>query len=125
MAKMSHMFNNYADARTLSVCGRQSKDGMVRLGNNTYLAVRPQIEGWPEYAVVLHDTDVVTFKHDGRIILNSGGFVTYTTADRMNAFTPLSVQVSIRGDMFVVHIDGFNVGTFKDTFTVYPPYAVL
>lgn len=124
MAKMSHTFDNYADAKTLSICGRQSKDGMVRLGNNTYLAERPQIKGWPEYAVRLHDTDIVTFKHDGKIVLHTGGWVSTTTADRMDTFTPASVRVVLRKGELVAFIDGYNVGEFTDTLTLHPPFEV-
>lgn len=62
----------------------------VKLANNTHL-------DWSEdgrngdgatepfwFAVKLHRTNVVTFQHDGSIVLNSGGWKTVTTKDRMN-----------------------------------------
>jgi hypothetical protein len=39
-------------------------------------------------AIRLHATDVVTFKSDGRIILDSGGWQTATTKARMNEAIP-------------------------------------
>lgn len=43
--------------------------------------------------VRLHDTDVVSYLPDGSCVLDSGGWRTYTTKDRMNAFGPASVYV--------------------------------
>ena len=57
-----------------------------KLGNNTVLRWSEDEPGrerdW--YAIRLHDTDVVTFYADGTIQLDSGGWKTVTTKDRMN-----------------------------------------
>ncbi len=42
-------------------------------------------------AIRYHATDVVTYHKDGRIVLNSGGYRTMTTKDRMNCYSPASV----------------------------------
>ena len=63
--------------------GRQRR----KLVNNTWLEVR---DG-ETIAVRYHKTDVVTYKADGKIILNSGGWQTVTTKERLNAFSPLGV----------------------------------
>ena len=63
----------------------------IKLANNTYLTYpafedglsTDQVPAW--FGVRLHDTNVVEFHADGRILLNSGGWKTVTTKQRMNA----------------------------------------
>ena len=51
-----------------------------KMENNTYLVRR--IDGG--IAVRLHNTDVLLFRPNGSIVLNSGRWRTTTTKDRMN-----------------------------------------
>lgn len=67
-----------------------------KLCNNTYLKRRED----DAVAIMLHQTDVVTYFADGTVILNSGGWLTVTTKDRMNRFSPLQVW-SERGVWYV------------------------
>lgn len=60
--------------------GRQSR----KVGNNTYMQQRDE----DAIAVKLHDTDVVTALRDGSVVLDSGGWKTVTTKDRMNKWLP-------------------------------------
>jgi len=39
----------------------------------------------------LHFTDIITFHKDGSITLNSGGWRTVTTKERMNSFSPIRI----------------------------------
>ena len=73
---------NYTEAAA-ALNGRESK----KIGNNTYMKRR---EGGA-VACMLHDTDVITWKPDGGIIYNSGGWKTVTTKARMNEYGPASV----------------------------------
>jgi hypothetical protein len=62
--------------------------------------------------ILLHQTYVVTYHRDGRIILNSGGWRTVTTKARINEFSPASVHQKdfawyLNGEDFE---DGVNVG---------------
>lgn len=76
-----------------------------KLQNNTYLQRREN----GDIAILLHLTDVVTFKRDGRIILDSGGWLTVTTKDRMNTYTPYPIHVfSDRGQWFVADNWAYN-----------------
>lgn len=59
----------------------------AKVANNTYLERR----GADAIAVKLHATDVVTATRDGNVILNSGGWHTLTTKDRINSFAPVRV----------------------------------
>lgn len=52
-----------------------------KLGNNTYLKRRGN-----NIAVMLHATDVITFKPDNTAVLDSGGWRTVTTKARMNKY---------------------------------------
>lgn len=65
-----------------------------KLANNTYLIRGPldPVHNDPLYvAVKLHDTNVVTYHVDGRIVLQSGGYKTVTTKQRINEFSPIDV----------------------------------
>lgn len=94
MATLTAEIRSY-DVAVRFLDGRETR----KLGNNTYVEV-------PDYAddiigVRLHATVIVTYHRDGRIILNTGGWNTPTTRDRLNQLTPLGVSVSgSRGDRF-------------------------
>ena len=56
-----------------------------RVANNTVHYIRPDgCEVWR-----LHHTDIVTKRPDGLYVLNSGGWRTSTTKDRINAYAPV------------------------------------
>ena len=84
----------YAEAKEMMV---RSRDGRRKLANNTYL-----IEQWEPstesilYAVRLHATDVVTLHPDGSYTLDSGGWDTPTTKERINRFAPVAVWAEKR-----------------------------
>jgi len=52
-----------------------------RIGNNTFEVIYNN----NDKAIRLHYTNIVTYKNDGRIILNTGKWKTVTTKQRMNA----------------------------------------
>jgi 3'-phosphoadenosine 5'-phosphosulfate sulfotransferase (PAPS reductase)/FAD synthetase len=61
-----------------------------KLENHTYLI--HYHEAKPHYiGIRLHNTDVVKYYQDGRIVLNSGGWKTPTTKDRINKYAPVNV----------------------------------
>jgi hypothetical protein len=94
--------------------GRQSR----KLGNNTYLETRPN----GAVAVKLHKTDVLTVT-PGHVVLNSGGWQTVTTKDRMNTYLPDGWRVwSERGVWRIGHgnasaTDATNY-TYQDGMTI-------
>lgn len=59
----------------------------------------------------LHETDIITIKTDGVIVLDNGGWNTVTSRSRMNEFTPLRVHAA-KGYAWV------NGVPFKKTVTV-------
>jgi len=58
-----------------------------KIGNNTYLERR---DGG-KIAVRLHSTDVITFEPSGDFVLNSGGWRTTTTKERINRYSSISL----------------------------------
>lgn len=69
-----------------------------KLGNNTYAVRHVETVGVngnarlvASIAVRLHQTDVVTFHQDGRVVLNSGGWKTSTTKARINEHSPVQL----------------------------------
>lgn len=66
-----------------------------KVAGNTWLKRRAGNEA-DGYAVALqyHDTDVVTFRPDGGMVLNSGGWHTVTTKERINWCLPDGFRLS-------------------------------
>lgn len=83
---------NYQEA-VATLKNRQSK----KVANNTYL-----VRDGESVAVRLHQTNVVTFTPEGTVILNTGGWQTVTTKDRINSFSPARVA-SDKGIWFVYY----------------------
>jgi hypothetical protein len=70
-----------------------------KVANNTYIEI-DSFTG--DIGIRLHATQVVVFKIDGSIILNSRGWRTVTTKDRMNNYTPKGINISsTKGTWFV------------------------
>jgi len=72
---------NYKEA--LNRLETPRKKDSKKLQNNTYLEKRGE-----NIAVRLHETDVLTYTPKDKIILNSGGWKTPTTKDRINTYLP-------------------------------------
>jgi hypothetical protein len=68
-----------------------------KLGNNTYLSRLDDAT----LAVRLHATDVVLIHADGTYTLNSGGWRTVTTKERLNNYSP--ARVSQKKNVWYVH----------------------
>lgn len=77
---------------------RTARNGSRKLANNTYLVPR----GADAYAVRLHSTDIITIHRDGTFTLNTGGWDTVITKDRLNSFGPARIY-SERGTWAVWH----------------------
>jgi len=89
-----------------------------KLANNTYLHRRGD-----NIAIQLHSTDIATFTPNGDIILNSGGWHTSTTKERINmAIGNRLSQVNgvwyigdVRfADGIIIHANGKITGGIKD-----------
>jgi len=65
-----------------------------RVGNNTKLERGPG----NTIALRLHDTNILTYYPDNRVILNAGSWFTVTTKNRMNAFLGWYTVHSVNGE---------------------------
>jgi hypothetical protein len=84
----------YAQCKDLVASSRDKNSKPV--ANNT----RVERRGDSAYALRLHATDIATYWENGTIEINSGGWQTVTTAQRLNAFVTRHVY-SERGTWFV------------------------
>ncbi len=82
-----------------------------------------------DYAVRYHETDVVTYKADGSIVLNTGGWLTMTTKERMTEHLPAGYRVaSVKGRWFLMTYDSTPIGpdtfAWRDGITITPSGSV-
>lgn len=89
----------YAEAKEMMSRARNDRR---KLENNTHLESDAPKDGnyRSDYVVRLHDTDVVTLHPNGSYTLNSGGWRTVTTKDRINRYAPVAV-FQRKGQWFV------------------------
>lgn len=86
-----------------------------KLENNTYLQRRGD-----NLVVMLHSTDVVTYQADGRVILDSGGWRTPTTKDRINTYAPINLWQD-KGQWFIgPNWNRVNTAIFQDGMIINP-----
>lgn len=76
---------NYNEALSM-VHGKTNRKSR-KIGNNTYA----EIEYDNSVSIRLHGTAVVRFYPNGLVKLNSGGWQTSTTKDRINKYSPVKV----------------------------------
>lgn len=102
---------NYWAART--ALGRRDS---VTVANNT----RVVNLGDDSVGLVLHSTTVARWYRDGLIVLNSGGWRTVTTKDRMNRAlpSPWSVRSDARRGGWGVYYSRERVAGFADGVTI-------
>lgn len=104
MAKLKATPKNYAEALAV-LAGR----GSVRLGNNTYL----ELDSVECIVVRFHQTDIVNFFADGRVMLRTGGYHTATTKERINQFILSTVYQKSR-NWFVYRASDGSTVSFKE-----------
>ena len=76
----------YQDALNALTKARKGS-GQKKLDHNTYAVNRGD-----HVAIRLHATDVVKLYPNGDVVLNSGGWDTVTTKDRISRFSPYTIQ---------------------------------
>jgi hypothetical protein len=101
---------NHAEAIKM-VRGKRNAERR-KVGNNTYAEILPN----GSVGIMLHSTYVVKIHENNTYTLNSGGWQTLTTKDRINQYSPRRVYqrnfewfVNINGEEFPF-IDGMVVG---------------
>lgn len=118
MAKLKATPKNFAEAlQAFDNFKRGSRIGSVRLGNNTYL--ESYVDGCKvdRICVRLHDTNIVTFCEDGRVLLYTGGYRTATTKQRLNQFVNGRVRQTAY-QWFYISPDGTKGTIFEEGINV-------
>ena len=96
----------YQKATELVQSARKSETGRL-LENNTRLLPRGS-----DFAIRLHDTDIVTIHKSGAYTLNSGGWKTATTKARLNDYAPIRISQD-KGQWYVapglLFADGMHI----------------
>lgn len=100
---------NYDEAVKIAKSGRNGLD--KKIAHNTW-ARFDQID--KSVAVVLHNTAVLTFLPDGSIVLNSGGWLTVTTKERINRYLPNGLRVYSNRGVWWLYKNGATVEKFED-----------
>ena len=84
-----------------------------KIGNNTFEVNYNN----GDRVIRLHNTNIITFKNDGSIILNSGGWKTLTTKDRINNFSGLTICQKAYNWYVIIKNDYNNLIAFYDGMT--------
>ena len=116
MARMDLDTASYFGAQAC-LHGRDS----VRIGHNTTLETLYSGDG---YAVRYHATHILTMRADGTVEINTGGWDTVTTKQRLNALLPAPFSLHsnrVRGETSLwLYARGWPVTPFVDGLTVNP-----
>lgn len=87
-----------------------------KLENNTYL-VRT---GDDDISIRLHATNIITFRPDGRTVIDSAGWWTVTTKDRLNKYLSHNLSVYSDKGIWTLYRDGTPVSVYRDGITIGP-----
>jgi hypothetical protein len=77
------------------VRGKTNRDTR-KVGNNTYAEILPD----GSVGIMLHSTYVVKIHPDNSATLNTGGWYTSTTKDRINQYSPVRVY-QLKGEWYL------------------------
>lgn len=107
--------SSYQQALELLNSGRNKTN--KKIATNTFLILNPEDQS---ISVKLHDTDIVKYYKNGIIELNSGGWRSMTTKDRLQAYSPADIsneknQWYIQGQLFYDGIKIDSQGNLKTT----------
>ena len=76
-----------------------------KVGNNTYAEILPD----GSVGIILHGTNVVRIHHDNSATLNTGGWYSSTTKDRINKYSPVHVYQR-KGEWYLENGDKYTDG---------------
>lgn len=88
-----------------------------KVGNNTYLVRNSGVTG-DKIHLKLHNTYIMTFYADGKTELNSGGWRTVTTKDRLNKHLENGYRIVQRNGQWYVSDHREDVALFDDGMTI-------
>ncbi len=110
---------DYAEARALLATARDRSAGKP-IANNTrlYPGASRVLDGFDSVGLTLHSTEVLTWYSNGDVALDSGGWHTVTTAQRINGHLPAPWRVGshrVAGDSsWWLWNGGYPVVPFED-----------
>lgn len=112
MAKMSTQADTYAD-----LSAWMGDKRVKRLGNNTH-AERIGVDGTTRHdiGIVLHSTTILTFHDDDTMSIDTGGWRTVTTKDRLNSLLPAPLRVSSLDGVWTLSRGGNNPGIVSEVY---------
>ena len=109
--KQDYNWNNWSDAFG-HVWKYENKNRSFKIMHNTIAS----IDGTNAVVITLHNTDIyrINWSHSGSstITLDSGGWQTVTTKDRINRFLPLGFRLIQRNWNWI--IQEMEDGTYRD-----------
>lgn len=115
------IFDHTSAANALDAGRTATSRAARKIANNTYLIRRED----GDFAIRLHNTQVVIYHADGTVTLDSGGFQSPTTKDRMNTYSPFRVD-SVKGTWTVSPKDNWtNVIRYFDGIRIAPDGALV
>ena len=113
LAKAYRMYKTtHSEMKDIHSKSRDPEKGK-KIGNNTSVHRRGK-----DYAVKLHQTDVVTTHPEGHYTLSSGGWKTPTTQKRINDHLPEGVKVAQHKGEWHVHDRHGNKHPFEDNMRI-------
>jgi hypothetical protein len=92
------------DEATKMVHGKTKRKSR-KVGNNTYAEILPD----SSVGIMLHGTYVVKIHSDNSATLNTGGWYTSTTKDRINQYSPVRVYQR-KGEWYLENGDEYTDG---------------
>lgn len=112
MAKMNTSADTYAE-----LSAWMGDKRVKRLGNNTH-AERIGIDGTTRHdiGIVLHSTTILTFHDDETMSIDTGGWRTVTTKDRLNGFLPRPLRVWSEDGVWTLSRGGNNPGRVSEVY---------
>lgn len=100
---MAPALSKYSYIKSYSTADKAlGKNKTKVIGNNTELVEDPS----GSISVELHGHRVLTFRRNNDIVLDSAGWKTSTTKDRLNRYTPNSVSIHQRDGVWYVKVNG-------------------
>lgn len=110
---------NYDRAKQLLAKARNKNNGEP-IANNTRLYEREN----NSISIQLHNTDIVTYKANGDIVLNSGGWKTVTTKSRINEYLEKWIITQHNSIWYLGHGWDSPEYLFEDGITIHPDGSV-
>lgn len=111
-AQMEVEIRSFEDCESF-LDGRDSR----KLGHNTYVQRSSDMGGHPCFTIRHHRTDVITYFAEGRVMLDTGGWMTPTTKWRLNQCSPFSVYSEGDGEWAVYSPNKRDGARFVDGMT--------